>query len=241
MPLTWLIILSFTTTFLALELFKAGAIHSYLGFNSGQFIRMPWTLFTYPLVGICCRQFGPVIGLLFVAYWLWWAGGSLERSWGTKTYGLFFFGMSAISALGLVVGGHLTSLPTSAAGLLLPLAGVTMAFAMLNPEQEILMMLFLPLKLKYLALIDVISVFIHFGRINLLLGVFALAGCAFSYWYVKRSRLSFSPVKTVCKGDVVRIYRKRSALRLLNPLSWYTDYRDRERLKKLFGDSRRKK
>jgi membrane associated rhomboid family serine protease len=169
---------------------------------------------------------------------MWIAGGSLERSWGSAKFGVFFFVMSAISALGIYVGAILSNAPMEIGGLLLPLAGVTVAFAMSNPEDVILFFFVIPLKLKYLALIDVAAVLIGFGQSHILIGLFALAGCAFSYWYVIKDRLNFNPVlRTERKGDVVHLFHKRSFLSYLNLIKLYANYRDRKRLKKLFDRS----
>ncbi|MCL5105126.1 MAG: rhomboid family intramembrane serine protease [Armatimonadetes bacterium] len=240
-PLTKLVIVSNVGTFLAIALFRVYAIARVLGFAFGPaqdgspaVIPMPWALFTYPLVGVCCG----VLSLIFSIYWLWVAGGSLERSWGTTRFGYYFFAMCAISAAGLALGSLITRLPVSAIGLWLPIAGVTVAFAMLNPEEQILFMFVIPLKLKYLALIDVVIVLVKYGQMSPLLGVFALAGCAFSYWYVIRPNRYRAPVRET-RGKVARAHRKPSLLRRLNPFSWIREYRDRKRLERLFRDSER--
>ena len=226
-PLTKILIISNIITFVLLALFKVAAIPYFLGFYSESFIMMPWTILSYPFVGACCG----VISLLFSAYWLWWAGGSLERSWGTRTFGFYFFTMCAISALGLYLGSMVTGVPTNVLGLWLPIAGITVSFAMLNPEQQILFMFIIPLKLKYLAILDVAMVLISYGRITPLLGVIALAGCAYAYWYVRPGRFAFSERKP--RGQVVRVFN-RGFLHKLNPFGWVRNYRDQKRLKRLF-------
>ena len=232
-PVTKLLIVSNFVTFLMISLFHVGAIIYYLGFSSSQALVMPWSAFTYPLVGI-----PDILYLLFALYWLWVAGGSLERSWGSWRFGIYFFLMSAVSALGLYVGGLLAGIPVGAVGLWLPLAGATMAFAMNNPEEQILFFLIVPLKLKYLALIDVLIVLVSYGQMNLLLGVFALAGCAASYLYVRLGRrIRFAPSRDRDRGRIIRIYPGPGLGRSLNPIGWYRAYRERKRLKDLFDRS----
>jgi len=233
-PVTKLLIISNAVTFLAIALFRGGGALYDLSFGSGWVIRKPWTAFTYPLIGHCPSP----ISLLFAGYWLWVAGGSLERSWGSQTFSIYFFGMSAVSALGLLLGSLLLGVPTGAVGLWLPLAGVTMALAALNPEEQILFFFLIPLKLKYLAFIDVAAVLIGYGQISPVLGVFALAGCAFSYWYVRGRRIGFCrPSGVKRRGKVIRLYERPSFLSRLNPLRWYKEYRERKRLKDLFDKS----
>lgn len=232
-PVTKLIIISNGITFVAVRLFHLDMIVAYLGHDSRLIAAMPWTLFTYPLVG-----YYDILSMLFSMYWLWVAGGSLERSWGSRVFGIFFFAMSAISALGLFAGGLLGSVLTSAMGLWLPLAGVTVAFAMLDPEQQILFFFVIPMKLKYLALFDVVIVLISYGQQSIVLGIFALAGCAFSYWYVIYGRnMGSRSASRRDRGRAVRLYRRRSLLDSLNPFRRIKEYRERKRLRDFLNKS----
>lgn len=228
-PITKSLILLNIITFVLGALFHLERQLGLLAFNGG-ILTAPWTLVTYPLV----TGGGSVINILFSCFWLWVAGGSLERSWLSKSFAVYFFAMSAISALGLYVGGLVTGSSVGAAGLWLPLAGVTVAFAMLNPEQQILFFFVIPLKLKYLALIDAGMVLITYGSAHPLLGVFALAGCVYSYYRVRPFNIGSSPRHD---NNVVRVYRKRGSLSRLNPFSWYKEARDRKRLRDLFERS----
>ncbi len=234
MPVTKGLIVINIATFLVVTLFRAEAVIALLGFSSMMAAAMPWTAITYPLLGVS----GSVINLFFAGYWLWFAGGSLERSWGSRTFGIFFFSASALSALGLYLGSSITGIPTSAVGLWLPLAALTVAFAMLNPEQTILFAFIIPLKLKYLAVISAAMVLISFGQAHILLGLFSLAGCSYAYWYVRRGA---RPVHQRRKlqyedsGRVIRIRDKHSIWRSLSPAARYRDYRDRKRLKDFFN------
>ena len=233
-PFTKAVALINIVTFLILWSGYGKGILDFLGFFSSAALFRPWTFLTYPLVGAC----GGLICMVFTIYWLWWAGGSLERSWGSRTFAIFFFLTSAISVLGLFIGSMIMSKEASAMGLWLPIAAITVAFGMLNPEQEILFMLFIPLKLKYLAIISAVGVLLGYGVGSPLMGVLALAGCAAAYWYVRNgSRLQFSTTRGPDLGQVIHIRPSHARKRSINPLSWYKDYRDRKRLKDLFKKS----
>lgn len=228
-PATKIMILIDIITFLAIMLFKQFSILIYMGFDTSKALALPWTFFTYPLVTICGGAMC-MISTIFAIYWLWWAGGSLERSWGTARFCFFFFTMSALSALGIFIGSMLSGKPMGACGLWLPLAGVVMAFAMLNPEEVINFNFLIPLKLKYLALIDAATVLIMLGFVDIRIGLFALSGCAFAYLYATKGRHYAYASK---RGEVVRLYSKKSSLRSFNPAYWFAEYRDRKRLKNL--------
>jgi len=240
-PLTKALIVLNIATFILMALFRQsiGAYLNYfLGFDTISALKMPWTFVTYPIIAAS----GGVISILFSAYWLWMAGGSLERSWGTQRFAMFFLLASVISAAGLFAGGVVISTLFAGnvphiflAGLWLPIAAVTIAFAMLNPEQQIMFMFVLPLKLKYLALIDVVMVLVSYGSNHILLGIFALAGCAYAYWFVRPGRFSMPARKQ--RGEVVRVFDKPNLLRRLNPFTRIKEYRDKQKLKKLFERS----
>lgn len=229
-PVTKLVILANVLTFVVISLFHLEALAAYVGFATTTFRLVPWTAFTYPLL---CM--GTVIGLLFQGYWLWVAGGSLERAWGSSRFAGFFFLMSGISAMGILIGSMLSGVPVPLEGLWVPLAGVTVAFAAMNPEEQILFFLIIPLKLKYLALIGVAALLVQFGRLDLLLGLFSIAGCASSYWFVRNGMQFGISWPRASRPRPQR--RKRSLLSRLNPLSWIRGHRDRKRLRDLFERS----
>ncbi|HEY3297847.1 MAG TPA: rhomboid family intramembrane serine protease [Armatimonadota bacterium] len=231
-PVTKLLILANAATFLLAALFSVGALAGLLVFQSSTFLIYPWTALTYPL------QAGmEPIGLIFSCYWLWVAGGSLERTWGSSRFAYYFFANVAITAVGMYAGGALLGLPVSLVGLWLPLSGVTIAWAMMNPEQEILFFFVIPMKLKFLALIDVLFVLIAY---KLPFGIFALAGCIFSYLYIRRSSSgSYRSYGSNTQERIIRIrpHQRMKFLDRLNVFKWYREYKERKRLEKFLGKS----
>jgi len=234
-PVTKLLILANAVTFVGLYLFKAVSLLAYGAFVTSVAGARPWTAVTYPLIGDYGGGVNGFISLLFAGYWLWVAGGSLERTWGSGRFALYLAQVSVITAIGVYVGALVTGNPVVfLAGIWLPLAGVPVAFAMRNPETVVLFMIILPLKLKYLALISAAIVLISYGPF---LGLFALAGCAFSYWYVRAERQYGGPIWERSRGTVIRVHERDSLIDRLNPIKWYRRYKGRRRLRKLFEDS----
>lgn len=225
-PVTKVLIVANVLTFLLVAFFKLNSLSDLLVFNSISVFIKPWTLVTYPLFGF---SYGP-ISLLFACYWLWIAGGSLERSWGSQRYAGFFSIITAITAVGLLIGGFFIGKPVGLTGLWMPLAAVTVAFAMLNPEEKILFFFIIPLKLKYLALIDVVLVLLSYGSINPLLGLFALLGCAAAYLYVTR-RVFINIGGRRKFGNVIDVSRRTSARRSKNPFKRMKDKKEEKRLR----------
>jgi membrane associated rhomboid family serine protease len=197
------------------------AVYSTLAFNSPLLMLKPWTILTYPLL------ITDPFSLIFAGYWMWVAGGTLERTWHTRKFAIFFLVVSAVSALGVFFASLITRDAVVLAGLWVPLAAVTVAFGMLNPEQVILFMLIIPMKLKYLAMISAGLLFAAFARTNLVTGVFSLTGCAVAYCYVRyelNNRLS-----AWYQDNVVRInprsYRRKGLL------GWFREWREQKRLR----------
>ena len=80
------------------------------------------------------------------AYFYYWVGSMLEREWGTAKLNLFFFtGVLLNIIFGLVLG---------VASIAYVNLSMFFAFAVLFPDMVILFMFVLPVKVKWLALID---------------------------------------------------------------------------------------
>lgn len=174
---------------------RAGNPWGWLEFSSSSWWLKPWSFLTYPLV-----TKHPVTAA-FTNYWLWIVGGTLERSWGSRAFGGFFAGITAATSLGMGIGslllGALGLEPWVDVGLnslWLPLAGLTVAWCLLNPEQVVLLGFVLPIPGRILMWITVAFVYFGFamGYRAPWLAFFALSGVGVAYAYTRR-RLHFRP------------------------------------------------
>jgi membrane associated rhomboid family serine protease len=154
----------------------------------------PWTLVTYPFFNGSIREF---ISLLFSLLWLWFIGGSLERSWGSKTYGLLLFLTTLLTGVSMSIVGliHLTA-NSYVYGLWLPLVGLTWAWAEIGPDQEVLLMGIIPIKARWLAWVTVaVSFFTFFQKGTsligqILFGLASISGIAVTYLFTGKGPLS---------------------------------------------------
>ncbi len=81
------------------------------------------------------------------AYFNYWVGSSLEREWGTAKFNCFYFTGVLLNILfGLIVGVSSVSYVN---------LSMFFAFAVLFPDMQVLFMYILPMKVKWLAWIDV--------------------------------------------------------------------------------------
>src|SRR4051812_47225063 len=139
-----------------------------------------WQLFTYMFLH------GGVTHLLFNMLTLWFFGTQLERDWGTRRFLKYYFLCGMAAGVCVLVANLLTrDVPTiGASGAIF---GVLVAFAVLYPNQTVLMNFLFPIKAKYMVMI--------YAAIELLLtmrpgqsGVSTVAhlgGMAFGYVYLK--------------------------------------------------------
>jgi membrane associated rhomboid family serine protease len=160
-------------------------------------LRRPWTLVTYALFPGDPQALvvgGGWFWILFGGYSLWQFGGSLERSWGTRTYALLLTALTAIFALSLAGGYALLAragllvvngfTPTALVSYMMPLAGVIVAFCTLNPG-EVISFWFFPTPAKWITIITFGFCWVYFG---LTLGLFADVGCLAALLYVRNGR-----------------------------------------------------
>lgn len=190
----------------------------------------PLSFLTYPFIG------NSFYGLVFGGLWVWFTLGSLERghgwTWAATLLAAAIL-VFPILALALAFGGRGVNL----FGALLPIAAITMVWCAENAEAEIRLMGVLPVKGKWLALIEAGAVLFGFGAVNLVAGaVFTLALGGF--WLVGQGRIPIpslprrvKPAETKQDREFDRyrdeIYRREK------------EREEKERLRKLFESSLR--
>ncbi|HEY8391940.1 MAG TPA: rhomboid family intramembrane serine protease [Capillibacterium sp.] len=152
-------------------------------FSPYRWLFRPWTLLTYPLVN------RDPLSLIFSLLWLWYIGGSLERSWGGQTYGFFLALATAINALAFALVTWLFPLINPffhIAGLWLPLTGITWAWAKLYPDRELLLWGLFPVKAQWLSWLQAGLVFFNYLRYNLAYAWAAVSSIAVVYLFSGR-------------------------------------------------------
>ena len=103
-----------------------------------------WRIITFVLI----PYDSSVIFLIFSLYFYWLIGSMLESHWGPFKLNLFYLcGMFLTAAAGMIVG--------TCTGFYLNMS-LFLAFALLYPEFELLVFFAIPVKVKYLAIADLI-------------------------------------------------------------------------------------
>jgi hypothetical protein len=253
-PVT-IVLISISVILFLISFFTSNAVDlllaQYIAYFPGNEIRAPWTLLTYPVYA------GPnFLWLLIGGVIFWLAGGSLERSWGSARFSAFFFALTFISAVSVLVGYRLYAgrvVPLYGFGL--PLSGMIVAFCMLNPNLTICIYYFLKLRAIYVAWIITLVTYFTAGM-GPILNLFACGGIIAAFLYVRFGR-SWADVgsyggrsRAVSRGPDLRVYPPASKFstkpRMLDgserrsPLDLagrWKDYQERRRLEKLWKNS----
>jgi hypothetical protein len=219
----------------------------WFGFFDPLFIARPWAFVTWPFVG----AYHP-INLLFGCLWALMVCGSLERSWGTRTFLGFFAAVSALTAFTLFIGGRLIGPPAGLDGLLVGVAAPTMAWCAINRYEKISFWGF-PVPAPLIAIF--VAVLVWFEEGSPLRGLFALSGCAAGWWWGLSGRFAYrgytenrSPfdrfkkrqqpgLRLVDLENDIRASIFQSILDRLNPIRMYRSWRTRREVEKLFKRS----
>lgn len=129
--------------FLADIFFPAAGVSGYLALDMSLVAQgQVWRLLTFLFLPPSSSPFW----ILFNLYFYCLMGNSLENQWGDFRFNLFYFS----GALGTIIAALLTGFGTN---FYLNLS-LFLAFAMIYPDFEVMVFFLLPVKVKYLALID---------------------------------------------------------------------------------------
>ncbi len=127
-----------------------------------------WRLFTYIFIPGTLNLLWAIIGTMF----LMWLGRGLEAAWGPFRLTLYFLGGMLAVAIGSMIFGY------TATGLFL-FQSLLLAFAVIYPNEEILMFFIIPVKIKWIAWLDVA------------LTVLLVMGTPSAFWSVLFAHLNF--------------------------------------------------
>lgn len=173
---------------------RTGTLASAFYFSPAQILRgQIWRLVTFPFVP---EQSG--LWLLISLYFYYFIGSNLERQWGTGRFTIYYLlGMVFTIVFGFVVY-FATGISFLLSAYYLNMS-LFFAFAALFPETRVLLFFFLPIKIKWLALLDaayfLIAVVTNPFPINLLPVVAVLNFLVF------------------CGGDLLAMLRPQAARR----------------------------
>ena len=122
---------------------------SYLRFDPELVLRgQVWRLVTFAL-------YPPSTGMLaFIAfYFYYWIGSTLEQNWGTAKFNIYFFSGILLTLLYGFLIYAITGLPIRLNAEYVYLS-MFFSFAVMFPDMQVLLFFIIPIKMKWLALVD---------------------------------------------------------------------------------------
>lgn len=89
-----------------------------------------------------------IVFIIFSLYIYWMIGTSLEQQWGTLKFNVYYF----MGVILTIVGGFITGYTTNT----FLYYAMFFAFAVMFPDHQFLLFFFIPVKVKWLAIIDAV-------------------------------------------------------------------------------------
>ena len=140
-----------------LQMFAGYEAISFLTFNLEGLKRFElWRLVTFIFV----PNYSGAFGLLISLYFYYWIGSTLEQHWGTAKFNLYYLGGVVLTVLGVTICSLITGLHgATIAGTNYVNLSMFLAFAAMFPDVQVLLFFVIPVKMKWLAWLD-IAVFV---------------------------------------------------------------------------------
>ena len=133
-----------------LRIATPGVYETYFMLDASQILRgQVWRIFTFLLQA---PSDNPLF-LLIALYFYYMIGSVLERSWGSFRFNVYYFtgviGTVLAAIIIYLITGHVYYLDTTYIN-----ASLFLAFAFEYPDMQVLLMFIIPIKMKWLAYID---------------------------------------------------------------------------------------
>ena len=164
----------------------------FLTLDGGRLLQgQVWRLFTYLFIPGTLSPLWALIGAMF----LMWLGRGLEEAWGAFRLNLYFVGGTLAVAVGSLLFGY------AATGLYL-FQSLLLAFAIIYPNEEILLFFILPVKIKWIAWLDVVF------------SILTILGAPSTFWPVLFAHLNllitFGPGFVANRLQMARVSERRA-------------------------------
>ena len=119
-----------------------------------------WRIVTFIFVPTSSSPFWLAISL----YFYYWIGSSLERQWGTARFNLYYWSGVLLTVIATLAASAISGVGYSVGGTEYVNLSMFLAFAFLFPDTQLLLFFFIPVKIKWLAWLDVAFLALEFLR-----------------------------------------------------------------------------
>lgn len=185
-----------------------------------------WRIVTFIFIPVSSSPFLMIISL----YFYYWIGSTLERQWGTARFTLYYLSGVLLTVIGAILACLITGLyDVNVAGATYVNLSLFLAFAVLFPDVQVLLMFIIPVKMKWLAILDgalflleAVSSLIKGNWVGVVLPIVALLNFVVFVWPevqrligIQKRRTSHQAVnfrQAVCKQEQQKGYRHKCAV-----------------------------
>lgn len=136
----FLTILSQNSTLMSLLAFSPSAV------MRGQV----WRIVTFVFIPESTRPFS----LLISCYFYYWIGSTLERQWGTSKFTVYYISGVALTVIGITVASLISGYSLIVYSAEYVNFAMFLAFASLFPDAQVLLLFFIPIRIKWVAYFD---------------------------------------------------------------------------------------
>src|SRR5262245_23447067 len=179
-----------------------------------------WRLLTHAF----CHDRYAIWHLLFNMLFFWWFGPTLESMYGTREFALFYLTAAVVAGLAFVGLDLITGESAPAIGASGAVMAVTMLYAIHYPRQTIVIMLFIPIEIRWLVvayvIFDLHPVLLALARQQVHTGVAHaahLGGLAFGFIYWKSNIRLDRWIGSLRLSRLKEWFAPRPAIRVYRP------------------------
>ena len=127
----------------------------FLNFNLNALLRGEvWRIVSFIFVPNTARPFM----LLVELYFYYWIGSTLEQKWGTAKFNLYYFSGVLLTVIAVSVASLIGGVNLAISGTYYINLSMFLAFACLFPDTPVLLFFIVPIKMKWLAIADVVLI-----------------------------------------------------------------------------------
>ena len=162
------------------------SLYGYLGFNWGQVLHLQlWRLVSFIFVPDVSNIFYLIINL----YFYYFIGNLLEREWGTPKFNLYYLSGVVLTILVGIIGYYAFNVNYTIFGTYYVSMSMFLAFAALYPDAQVLLFFIIPIKMKWLAIldavlfaVDILGALLRLDFVSALIPVIALLNFLVFFW-----------------------------------------------------------
>ena len=135
---------------------------SFLSFHlSGLLHGEIWRIVTFVFV----PDYGGPFFLVVALYFYYWIGSTLERQWGTAKFNLYYISGVLLTVIGTVIASLISgNFYLTVSGADYVNLSMFLAFALLFPDTQVLLFFIVPIKMKWLAIVDGVLFALEIGQ-----------------------------------------------------------------------------